>query len=379
MPATVPAVARQSTASFTREEGPGRDYLLYVPAQQGNAKRPLVVFLHGCSMNAGEAAAATRFNQAADRHGFLVAYPDQRVTPGSSAPLADGNGMGCWNWFLPDHQRRDAGEPAAIVAITREVMAEHRVDSRRVFVAGISAGGTMAVTMAAAYPDLYAAAGALAACPYATCADVTGRLAYEAMAPRARVVPMLVMQGTADTLSPAPLGAALVEAWLGTSDWADDGARNGSVSPVPASVEHRGLDQGTPQPGSGDACVRNRNWPCPGGVAGFEREYPHTVATYEDTEGRTVVESWTVHGLEHAYPGATDGGPFTDPLGPDATEALWRFFAAARRQGEETKSWSARAGPSAIVCPPTSSVSVPSGAFDRTSASAPGTNPCVDR
>jgi poly(hydroxyalkanoate) depolymerase family esterase len=302
-----------------------RDYLLYLPPGRSRAPRPLVVYLHGCIETAADTAASSHFNRIAAQRGFVVVYPQQNVTPNTSAPLADDNGAGCWNWFLPQDQQRDSGEPAVITGITRQVTATERVDPRRVYVEGVSAGADMAVILGATYPDVYAAVGAIAGCAYATCADETGALAYQAMGPRARVVPMFIENGSGDSLNNLAMAGGLLAGWLGTDDLADDGAMNNSVSRSPASVDNYGFDQ-TPQPGSGDACVHNSNFPCPGGVIGFQNSYPYTVATYDDTAGCDVLQTWVIHGLEHAHPDAPGDGPFTDPLGPDVSAGSYDFF-----------------------------------------------------
>lgn len=303
-----------------------RDYWLYVPTTGAGAPRPLVVFLHGCIQTAEQAAAATGFNQLADRLGFLVVYPQQNVTTGSSAPASDGNGEGCWNWFLPDDQHRGAGEPQSIAGITEEVIGAQDVDRQRVFVSGVSAGADMAVTMGAAYPDVFAAVVAGAGCAYAGCGDNGGRLAYAEMGPRARQVPMLIVQGTADTLNNFAMGQGLVNAWLATDDWVDNGVPDGSVSRLPASIENGGFDQ-VPRPSTGDPCVRPSNFPCPGGIVGFQGTYPYTVEHFDNAGGCNVLDFWVVHGMEHAVPHADSATPFTDPLGPDMTAASYDFFA----------------------------------------------------
>jgi poly(hydroxyalkanoate) depolymerase family esterase len=325
--------ASPGAGSFTQHTYPAggtsgaRDYWLYLPPGKSRAPRPLVVFLHGCNVTAEQSAAITRFNDLAAKEHFVVVYPQQTITANSSAPLADGNGIGCWNWFLPDNQQRDAGEAGAIAGITTYVAQTQRVDPRRIFVDGISAGADMAVILGATYPDLYASVAALAGCAYRTCGDVTGALTNQAMGTHARVVPMLVENGTADTLNNMAMASGLVSSWLGADDLADDGSLNGSIPRQPASQQSYDVNQ-TPQPGSGDACVHNNTLTCPGGVVGFQGGYPYTVASYDDAKGCDVMDVWLIHGMEHAYPDAPGDGPYTDPLGPDITTAAWRFFAS---------------------------------------------------
>ena len=324
------APASPRAGSFTKHTYPGagapgaRDYWLYLPPGPAHDPRPLVMFLHGCNETAEQTAAASHFDALAARFGFVVVYPQQNVTQNSSAPFADGNGIGCWNWFLPDDQARDSGEPATLAGLTRYLVATQNVDPQRVYVEGVSAGADMAVTLGATYPDLYAAVGVLAGCAYRTCGDATGALTHQAMGDRARVVPLFVENGTADTLNNMAMAEGLVHSWLGADDLTDDGAMNGSVPHTPTTTTNYQFDQ-TPQPGSGDFCVHNDSFTCPGGVVGFQGSYPYTVQTY-DAAGCDVLQFWIVHGLEHAHPDAAGDGPYTDPLGPDVSAASYDFF-----------------------------------------------------
>ena len=54
-----------------------------------------------------------------------------------------------------------------------------------------------------------------------------------------------------------------------------------------------------------------------------------TRSQWADRRGVLMHELLKVDGLGHAWSGGAPGGSYTDPRGPDATEAIWRFFAQA--------------------------------------------------
>lgn len=334
---TPPAVAAQASdpaASFVKVSGGPRDYWIYTPSGATPAGgRPLVVYLHGCTQaddEANEAARAfgTRWNELAEREHAVVVYPVQAVYDMENPEAVDGNGGGCWNWFLEGNNAREQGDAKRIADITRSVMASHQIDPARVFIAGTSAGADMTVVMGATYPDIYRAIAPFSGCAYKDCADTSGRLAYEAMGGHARVVPAAIFQGDIDMVNNYGLDQTLLQQQIGTADWADDGMANGSVNRVPTG-ETRGLDPSllsvTPNPGG--ACVRNNHMPCLAGALGWTN-YPTTVHRYSDAAGQVVVEHWTIHGLNHNYPYGDPDSTFTDPAGPDITSASYRFFTA---------------------------------------------------
>ena len=218
-PVNLPARAAVSGGSGTWDTrtftvaGQTRRALVHRPAGlEPRTAAPLVCMLHGCTQDAASFAAATLMNDAADRHGFVVVYPQQE---------RGDNAQRCWNWFLPEHQARGAGEPASIAAIVRELMgtaSPGAIDGRRVFVAGLSAGGAMAAILGATYPDLFASVAVHSGLAYRSAANVgaafnamvrgsedpigQGRAAHAAMGDHARAVPCIVVHGSADTGSP---------------------------------------------------------------------------------------------------------------------------------------------------------------------------------
>lgn len=292
------------------DHGPAgsRSYAVYTPPglRPGTAV-PLVVVLHGCQQTVKDAALGTQVNAYADRAGFVAVYPEQSA--------AD-NVRLCWNWFQPRHQARGFGEPAAIARITERVLRGRggaTLDRNRVHVMGLSAGGAMAGILAATYPDLYASAGIHSAPQFGAARspmtallamksggpdpERQGRLAHAAMGPRARVVPVFVIQGDADRTVWPGNGDSVVRQWLTTSRLAD------SQGPE--------LDFARPH-------VRNAHR-AHGGLS-------YEVRSWNDSAGRPVVRYWTVADLGHAWSGGASAGSYTDLRGPSATKAMCDFF-----------------------------------------------------
>jgi poly(hydroxyalkanoate) depolymerase family esterase len=235
---------------------------------------------------------------------FLTVYPEQSTAANASR---------CWNWFQASNQERDKGEPALIAGITREVMAKYSVDPQRVYLTGLSAGAAQAVLMAALYPDLYAAFAAHAGCQFKgfPCSDflppsplAQGDLAFAAMGAYRRVVPLIVFQGTADTVVVPSNAGRIISQWARTNDRAANDVLDGDIDDVPELTETGQVPAG--------------------------RSYTRT-AYRNATDGQTVMEKYLVSGMPHAYSGGSASEQFTDPAGPDATALSYDFFLAHPR------------------------------------------------
>ena len=319
-PHGMPAMTRASRSTGEQPGGDGtwqrfshtgaggsRAYFVYEPS--GVAARgpvPLVVMLHGCTQSAADLARSTKMNEVADRHGFVVAYPQQS---------GQHNGQGCWNWFLPAHQQRAVGEPAVIAGIAQAVAAggsETPIDPERIFLAGMSAGGAMAAILAANYPELFAGLAVHSGLPYA--AATSQEAAFRAMArgarkgnghaetlaamgERRRPMPTIVIHGTSDSIVSPVNGARLVEQWLGANTLAPHESLDGELS-RPSEVVREQVTGG----------------------------HAHTRSRWSDARGRSAVEYLEVAGLGHAWSGGAAGAAWSDARGPDASEAIWRFF-----------------------------------------------------
>jgi len=146
--------------------------------------------------------------------------------------------------------------------------------------------------MGSIYPDLYAAIGVHSGVPHGAASDMGSGFAVmrNGGTPRSREttgrgVPAIVFHGDGDTTVHPSNGQGVISQSKAGAD---------HVASVSHSVSAGGV------------------------------KYTRTV--HADESGRPMAELWVLHGSGHAWSGGSAAGSFTDPLGPDASREMMRFF-----------------------------------------------------
>ena len=269
--------------------------LAYVPAGLPPGA-PLVVLLHGCGQPPATFAADSGWIALADRVGLALVLPTQSE---------DNNRQRCFNWFRPAHVARGSGEAQSIRAMVTEAVRRFASDTRAVYIAGLSAGGAMAVAMLAAYPDVFAAGASIAGLPVGAASGPASALARMAQA------------GPDDRSA---------EAW---ADQVRSAAPAGYRGPWPRlSIWHGGLDTVVDP---ANAALLALQWRAVHGLlAAPSAVTMHGLARQEvwGPANRPSVELWTLPTMVHAYPVAVAGVPSAAVLPADvsATDRIARFW-----------------------------------------------------
>lgn len=293
---------------------PTMQFWTYVPPSAG-PNPPLVVYLHGSTQDAVMAARGVRWNELADKKGFIVVYPSQ----------ADMT----WNWGQTTTYGKGVGDLESVYRITRYAQARFKTDPSRTYVLGTSSGAITATMLASTYVEAYTAVGSIMGSSYNE-SDPHGEQGYMAMGENARMVPGFHVHGTADHLFPPPIGLGTDTGWAGTNDRADNGMVDGSVSPDP-EIDNSHIEAVMAPPGTEpQTCPTENNNPCLGQDLGYAT-YGYQIHRYRQAgdNGCVLVEGWLVNGLAHNYVGGDLEGTFVDPTGPDITAAAWDFFEQA--------------------------------------------------
>ncbi|WP_369720384.1 PHB depolymerase family esterase [Bradyrhizobium sp. LLZ17] len=138
-------------------ENPGNLRMLAFVPTQLQKPRALVVVLHGCGQTAAGYDLGAGWSTLARHYGFALLMPEQQRS---------NNANTCFNWFNAEDIARDSGEARSIREMVSHMAEAHRIDPRRVFITGLSAGGAMTSVMLATYPDVFAAGAVIAGLPY---------------------------------------------------------------------------------------------------------------------------------------------------------------------------------------------------------------------
>ncbi|MGA9401285.1 PHB depolymerase family esterase [Haladaptatus sp.] len=302
-----------AAGAYTSETYNSRTYKKYVPTGADGSPIPLVVMLHGCTQSPDQFKNETKMNDVAESETFIAIYPDQTTSA---------NANECWNWFEDSNTTRGNGEAALIAGMAQDVMATNTVDEDRVFLAGFSAGAGMVPNLLAAYPDLYAAGAVHSGLEYGAADGVTdatmamtqggpdpqtqGTAAYQAMQSNGvtDTIPTIVFHGTSDYTVYPKNGNQAAEQATQTNDLASDGADDDDIDYTADATRD-----------------------------GQASSLSYTVSEYHDGNGDTIVEKWMIDSMGHAWSGGAQGGSYTAPGGPDASQIIWNFFADHPRDG----------------------------------------------
>lgn len=242
----------------------------YVPDHMRDPA-PLVVLLHGCKQTALVFAEATGWIQYADRWGFALLMPQQQSV---------NNSFLCFNWFRPEDATRDQGEALSIRQMIARSQSDLKIDPRKIYVTGLSAGGAMTAVLLATYPEIFAGGATLAGIPYGCASGLFSALWCQWFGRDWTPAEWgeVVREASAD----AGLSGSYhprISIWQGESDWV--------VNPDNAQelleqwTQVLDIDQ----------------------IPDLEetvKGYPHRV--YKDAHGTSWVETYTIPGMGHGAP-----------------------------------------------------------------------------
>jgi poly(hydroxyalkanoate) depolymerase family esterase len=264
----------------------------------------LVVVLHGCGQTASAYDLGAGWSTLAKHYGFALLMPEQQSA---------NNANGCFNWFNPDDTARGSGEACSIRQMIARMVRDHKIDERRIFVTGLSAGGAMTSVMLATYPEVFSAGAVIAGLPYGVASNVREALNGMLQSP---------------SRPAGELGDLVRKASKHKGPWPR------------ISVWHGSADR-TVNPANADEIVKQwldlHHLPAAPMSEGTVDGYPRQI--WWDADGETAVESYTITDMAHGTPlGLADNderygaqGAFLIEAGISSSYHIANFFGLTER------------------------------------------------
>jgi poly(hydroxyalkanoate) depolymerase family esterase len=297
LPQIAPTSTRLQPFNSSRANPGQLSAWIYAP-ESAAPGAPLVVVLHGCTQNAAGYDESSGWSRLADRHGFVLVYPEQRRS---------NNPHLCFNWFSAADAARGKGEARSIREMVAEVQARLLTDPGRVFVTGLSAGGAMAAAMLATYPEVFAGGAVIAGLPFGVAQSVPE--AFDRM----RGCEAANLAGLSDLVLAASNHSGK---WPTLSVWHGSADQTVDQSNAAALVNQWRALHGAPKTPSKVDLVHG---------------YPHRV--WRDSGDRDVIEEYSITGLAHGTPLDTRGSrhgekaaPFMIEAGISSTRLIGQFW-----------------------------------------------------
>jgi polyhydroxybutyrate depolymerase len=167
-------------------DGISRNYTIYVPSSYTPLEdAPLVLNMHGLTLNRGFQMSASGMNAVAEQEGFLVVYPDAV------------NG----DWFGPQDN------VGFIDGLLEAVSSDYSVDASKIYASGFSQGGAMSYILSVERPHTFAAIASVGGPRGIAFGDTL--FPPDVAATPSRPFPLLHMHGTSDALVPYNGGAGV--------------------------------------------------------------------------------------------------------------------------------------------------------------------------
>ena len=275
----------------------------YVPENLQPAPA-LVVVLHGCGQTAAGYDLGAGWSTLAKHYGFALLMPQQQLS---------NNGQGCFNWFNPEDTARGSGEACSISQMIAQMVNDHDIDTHRICVTGLSAGGAMTSVMLATYPEMFAAGAVIAGLPFGVATNV--REALSGMfktPPRAAAELGDLVRNASPHKGPWPK----LSVWHGSADRTVNPANANEIVKQWLDVHH--LPSAPMSEGTVDGHPRQVWW---------------------NADGETVVESYTITDMAHGTPlGVADNderygteGAFLIEAGISSSYHIANFFGLTER------------------------------------------------